>query len=73
MIFASKITLNLNTLNILGRKVTKNLKNLPKKFCEFPPGFASAWQCKGPNKIRLFLHGPLYFTKKIATLAIQRL
>jgi len=37
MIFASKTTLNLKNLKILRSKVTKNLTNLPKKFCEFPP------------------------------------
>ncbi len=39
MIFASKSTLSLNNLKILRPKVTKNLTNLPKKFCEFPPRF----------------------------------
>ncbi len=37
MTFASKSTLGLNDLKILWSKVTKNLKNLPKKFCESPP------------------------------------
>ncbi len=37
MISASKSTLNLNNLKILRPKVTKNLTNLHKKFCEFPP------------------------------------
>jgi len=37
MISASKSTLSLNNLNILRPKVTKNLTNLPKKFCESPP------------------------------------
>jgi len=36
MISASKATLNQNNLKILGTKVMKNLKNLRKKFCEFP-------------------------------------
>ncbi len=34
MISASKPTYN---LKILRPKVTKNIKNLRKKFCEFPP------------------------------------
>ncbi len=38
MISASKSTLSLNYLMILGPKVTeKNLTNLLEKFCEFPP------------------------------------
>jgi len=37
MISASKSTLSLININILRTKVTKNLTNLPKKFCEFPP------------------------------------
>jgi len=37
MISASKSTLCLNNLKILRSKVTKNLTNLRKKFCEFPP------------------------------------
>jgi hypothetical protein len=37
MISASKITLSQNNLNILRPKVTKNLTNLRKKFCESPP------------------------------------
>jgi len=37
MISASKSTLSLNNLKILRPKVTKNLTNLGKKFCEFPP------------------------------------
>ena len=37
MICASKSTLSLNNLKILKPKVTKNLKNLRKKFCESPP------------------------------------
>ncbi len=37
MMFASKSTLSLNTLKILRPKDTKNLTNLHKKFCEFPP------------------------------------
>jgi len=39
MIFASKSTLNLNNLKIFRHKVTKNLTNLTKKFCEFPARF----------------------------------
>jgi len=41
MIFASKSFLNLNNLKISRPKVTKNLMNLPKKFCEFPPSIAT--------------------------------
>jgi hypothetical protein len=37
MICASKTTFSLNNLKILRSKVTKNLTNLLKKFCEFPP------------------------------------
>jgi len=37
MISASKTTLNLNNLKILRPEVTKNIKYLRKKFCEFPP------------------------------------
>jgi len=36
MIFASKSTLSLKNLKILWPKDTKNLKNLPEKFCESP-------------------------------------
>jgi hypothetical protein len=39
MIFASKNTLSLNNLKILRPKVMKNIKNLRKRFCEFPPRF----------------------------------
>ncbi len=35
MTSASKSTLNLNNRKILRPKVTKNLTNLLKKFCEF--------------------------------------
>ncbi len=47
MISSSKITLsqnNLNNFKILRPKVTKNLTNLRKKFCESPP--------RSLNKIR---------------------
>ncbi len=37
MISASKTTLSHYNLKILRPKVTKNLTNLPKKFCDFPP------------------------------------
>jgi len=37
MISASKSTIRLNNLKILKPKVTKNLTNLRKKFCECPP------------------------------------
>ena len=36
MTYASKTTFCLNNLKILRPKVTKNLTNLRKKFCEFP-------------------------------------
>ncbi len=39
MISASKSTLSLNNLKILRPKVTKNLTNLCKQFCESPPRF----------------------------------
>ncbi len=38
MIPASKSTLSLNNFKFLRPKVTKNLTNLPKKFCEPNPG-----------------------------------
>jgi len=38
MISALKTTFSLNNLRILRPKVTKNLTNSLKKFCEFPPG-----------------------------------
>jgi hypothetical protein len=37
MISASKTTFSHYNLNILRPKVTKNIKNLRKKFCEFRP------------------------------------
>jgi len=37
MISASKSTLSLNNLKILRLKVTENLMNLLKMFCEYPP------------------------------------
>ncbi len=37
MISASENALIINNLKILMPKVTKNLTNLHKKFCEFPP------------------------------------
>ncbi len=43
MIFASKSTLSLNNLKILRPKDMKNLKNLPKKFYEFPPWHLFSW------------------------------
>ncbi len=42
MISASKTTFRHYNLKILRLKVTKNLTNLPNKFCEFRPGF-SKW------------------------------
>jgi len=39
MISASKSTLGLKNLKILRPKVTKNLTNLRKKFCESPPSW----------------------------------
>jgi len=42
MISASKSTLSLNNLNISRPKVTKNLTNLHKKFCESCLVFAKA-------------------------------
>jgi hypothetical protein len=38
MISASKTIYTHYNLNILIPKVKKNIKNLLKKFCEFPPG-----------------------------------
>jgi len=40
MISASKSTLSLNNLKMLRPKVTQNLTNFCKKFCESPPGVA---------------------------------
>jgi hypothetical protein len=37
MISGSKTTFSHCNLKILRPKVTKNIKNLRKKFCEFPP------------------------------------
>jgi len=37
MISASKTTYSHYNLKILRPKVKKNIKNLRKKFCEFPP------------------------------------
>jgi len=37
MICASKSTVSLNYIKFLGPKVTRNLTNLPKKFCESQP------------------------------------
>jgi len=37
MISAAKSTLSLKNIKILRPKVTKNLTNLPKRFCEFRP------------------------------------
>ncbi len=46
MISASKSTLSLNNLKILRPKVTKNLRNLHKKFCESPPrAFVKSKNC----------------------------
>jgi len=41
MMSASKTTFSFKNLKILRPKVTKNLMNLIKKFCEFPPRFIS--------------------------------
>jgi len=43
MISALNITLSHNNLNILRPEVTKNLTNLPKKFCESPPRLWNGW------------------------------
>ncbi len=53
MISASKKALSLNNLKILSYKVTKNLTNFPKKFCESHPDF---WFIV--NKV--FLQNPLW-------------
>jgi len=37
MISASKTTYSHYNIKILRPKNTKNIKNLPKNFCEFPP------------------------------------
>jgi len=41
MISASKTTFSHSNLKILRPKVTKNIKNLRKKFCEFRPSFVT--------------------------------
>jgi len=51
MICASKTTQSQNNL-----KVKKNIKNLRKKFCEFPP----CNQCNAPSKIEIFLRLNFY-------------
>jgi len=56
MISTSKITLNQNNLKILRPKVTKNLTNLCKKFCESPPTafFSIAYNFKMIFQMRQF-------------------
>jgi len=49
MISASKSTLGRNNLKILRPKVTKNLTNLEKKFCESPHDGAVRFR-KDPRK-----------------------
>jgi len=49
MISASKTTYTHYNLKILRPKVTKNIKNLRKKFCKFPPRVYLTWE-KVPNK-----------------------
>jgi len=50
MISASKTTFSDFNLKILRPKVTKNLTNFRKKFCEFPPRDLKKRMCvdKGP-------------------------
>ncbi len=50
---ASKTTLNHYNLKILRPKVTKNITNLPKKFCKYRPRApVSKWFCfQGPSKV----------------------
>jgi len=43
MISASKTTFSHYNLKILRPKVTKNIKNLHKKFCEFRPRSLGIW------------------------------
>jgi len=45
MISASKTTFSHYNLNILRPEVTKNIKNLRKKFCEFRPWSFRGFQC----------------------------
>jgi len=42
MISASKTTFSHFNPKILRPKVTKNIKNLREKFCEFPPSFQAS-------------------------------
>jgi hypothetical protein len=61
MIFASKSTLSLKNLKILRPKVMKNLANLPKKFCEFPPSAVNLFEQKSVDrkmKLTLFDAAP---------------
>ncbi len=54
MIFALKSTLSLNNIKILRPKVTKNLTNSPKKFCESPPGQVGNCFVKAQKNISYF-------------------
>jgi len=65
MISASKTTFSLNNIKILRPKVTKNLTNLLKRFCEPPPGSFSEF----PNSLYKYnlrhkVHYLLLFTPK---------
>ncbi len=59
MISASKSTLNLNNLKILRPKVTNNLTNLCKKFCESPPRHSN---CSSGGKYCCIHSGPEIMT-----------
>ena len=64
MTYASKTTFCLNNLKILRPKVTKNIKNLRKKFCEYPHSRASSKSKY--NLVSLLSHSQhefLYLTK----------
>jgi len=54
MISASKGTLSLNNLKILRPKVTKNLSNFHKKFCESPPW--AGWNLAKMRRVEHFFN-----------------
>ncbi len=56
MLSASKITFSLNVLKISRPKVTKNLTNLLKKFCEFPPRSPPTLEKKSTHPVVNFIN-----------------
>jgi len=53
---ASKITFSINILKISRPKVTKNLTNLLKKFCEFPPRSPPTLEKKSTHPVVNFIN-----------------